>query len=597
MSDANRFSNPFPEFRTPAGVPRENGKMYFYLTTSSTLSAPYTNAAHTVPAANPQILNANGTFDDDIFLDPAIRYRIVLQNSDATEVWTADPYFDPMQNAVVRFAVYPGDPNGHVAGDEGSPGGTGADVIFDTVNLIIWVCTNTGNAATATWSSTTGQISGAVSFTGVISDVVSADQNNYSPVGLASASEIRINFSGDFVLTGLAGGAAGRIITLVNIGTGHGSLVNLSAASAAGNAFRLGRDLPLDPDDTIVLKYDAISGKWRRFASAPAVAMGPPPMGVLSLTAGQAVMTGGYGAGEANAAATAIVYTPDVGGFLPVPDSAGAVTWLQFGELTLTLNNPGHAAQGIYDVFGYRTAAGRPAVLSGPVWDTAGNYVSAGALTTGVAARGTGATKTQLTRNTTYGFQFNTVDILGRNGATANIALPAGQGIWLGSFWVDATAGQLTCQMLIGQNRKWGLYNAFGRRDRSLLIGDSTAGWSGTSVLRALRGQTANSGSILSGFSEEMARVRTMFTYSAAINGNTAVSAIGIASITVASGFRGISGVGSGTTSPLGTVVGEHRLTPFLGAQAFTHLENADSGTVSSAAAPAGNQMVIDFKA
>jgi hypothetical protein len=54
------------------------------------------------------------------------------------------------QNMYKGFA---GNPNGNVAGFASS-GGSPPSMVWDTADNLLWVCTTTGNAASATWSQT-----------------------------------------------------------------------------------------------------------------------------------------------------------------------------------------------------------------------------------------------------------------------------------------------------------------------------------------------------------------------------------------------------------------------------------------------------------
>jgi len=264
---ANRIPSLTPEFRLQDGTPFESGTLTFYLTNSVTLSAPYTTATMSANTANPLTLNEYGQPPTDVFLDPAISYKVVLKNSAGTLIRTFDPVYDPLLQQQAKFQVYNGNPTGLVAGTAGSVGGTPADAIFDTVNLTIWVCTTTGDAASAVWTSTTGQLSGSITITGVITPTaISTNQDNYNPTGLSGAETIRLSVTADIDITGLAGGAAGRLITVENIGTNRLTFRDQSASSTAANRFKFGDDVFLDPSYTVTLLYDAVSAVWRMFS-------------------------------------------------------------------------------------------------------------------------------------------------------------------------------------------------------------------------------------------------------------------------------------------------------------------------------------------
>lgn len=108
--------------------------------------------------------------------------------------------------------------------------------------------------------------SGAVSFSGVITPTaISASQNNYSPTGLSVASGMRLSSSAAYDITGLAGGGAGRLMTVHNVGANDLTLLNESASSSASNRFDLLADFVLAAGTSVILQYDATSARWRLF--------------------------------------------------------------------------------------------------------------------------------------------------------------------------------------------------------------------------------------------------------------------------------------------------------------------------------------------
>ncbi|HZT06955.1 MAG TPA: hypothetical protein VFC51_07975 [Chloroflexota bacterium] len=101
------------------------------------------------------------------------------------------------------------------------------------------------------------QASSAFGLTGIISPPqFSADQNNYDPTGLGAASTLRLSTDASRSLTGLAGGGAGRLIIILNVGANPLVLASESAGSSAPNRFSLGADLTLGPSQGALLSYD-----------------------------------------------------------------------------------------------------------------------------------------------------------------------------------------------------------------------------------------------------------------------------------------------------------------------------------------------------
>lgn len=115
-----------------------------------------------------------------------------------------------------------------------------------------------------------GSFQGAIALASDISPAaITGAQNNYNPTGLSTAQIIRQDLSGASSLTGLAGGADGRLITIINV---HASLLltlnHENASSTAGNRFSLGgADLILGPNDSASFWYDSTSSRWRLSAA------------------------------------------------------------------------------------------------------------------------------------------------------------------------------------------------------------------------------------------------------------------------------------------------------------------------------------------
>lgn len=105
----------------------------------------------------------------------------------------------------------------------------------------------------------------AVYVIGVLSPAqITSDQNNYAPTGFADAYTLRLNTDASRTITGIAGGAAGRKIQIVNIGSFDLVLADDSASSTAGNRILLPNGaLTIRPDGGVTLWYDTTSSRWR----------------------------------------------------------------------------------------------------------------------------------------------------------------------------------------------------------------------------------------------------------------------------------------------------------------------------------------------
>jgi hypothetical protein len=102
-----------------------------------------------------------------------------------------------------------------------------------------------------------------LALTGVISpSQITSSQNDYNPAGLGSASVLNLSSDALWGVSGLAGGAEGRIIALVNTGSELISLLNENAASTAANRFTLGSDVAIGAKQTAILRYDGTATRW-----------------------------------------------------------------------------------------------------------------------------------------------------------------------------------------------------------------------------------------------------------------------------------------------------------------------------------------------
>jgi hypothetical protein len=101
---------------------------------------------------------------------------------------------------------------------------------------------------------------------------ITADQNDYAPTGHATASVIRISTDqNDRNITGLAGGADGRIVLILNIGSFRFFLTHDDGAtSTAANRFLTADNgyAQIPQNGAALLVYDATSARWRVHVTA-----------------------------------------------------------------------------------------------------------------------------------------------------------------------------------------------------------------------------------------------------------------------------------------------------------------------------------------
>lgn len=91
---------------------------------------------------------------------------------------------------------------------------------------------------------------------------ITADQNDYN---LGTGTFFRLVSNASRNITGLANGADGRMVYLVNVGANNIVLQNQNAGSTDANKIitGTGADVTLAADNAATLIYDAASQRWR----------------------------------------------------------------------------------------------------------------------------------------------------------------------------------------------------------------------------------------------------------------------------------------------------------------------------------------------
>jgi len=302
----------------------------------------------------------------------------------------------------------------------------------------------------------------------------------------------------------------------------------------------------------------------------------PPPQGRLTLISNTPVIN------VDTASATTVYYTPYTGLLVPIYNGTSFSSLSIVSQLSLGLVGA-HAANAIYDLYIF-SLSGTLTLGSGPSW-AAG---TSGSITAGSCARGTGAGGAALAR--LGGFLTNSVSMTmtyGPSGATTTV--PANQGTYVGSMFIDSTNGQLTCNISYGQNRKWGLWNAYNRVPIQVQAGDGTANWTyATNTIRASDGAPSsytannfNAGSgtacngliVFNGLAEETATALFTQNVSSSTGNNNPTTGIGLNSTTAYSGVIATqySVAGDGGTF----MTAYYSLAPSLGINIMCALENA----------------------
>ena len=258
----------------------------------------------------------------------------------------------------------------------------------------------------------------------------------------------------------------------------------------------------------------------------------PVPQGYLTPVSNTPVIT------SDSIAATVIYYTPFQGNWTVVHNGTLFIPYALTAQLSLTLS-ASQASSNIYDIF-LAYNGGTPVIGTGPSW-TGG---SGGSITAGSCARGTGAGGTSLTRASGVTVWTNAVQIsliYNTGGGNNTITVPVNQGIYLGSIFVDGTAGQVTCHRSYGQSRKFGVWNAYNRTPIYLKEGDPNAAITPAAGPRPVNNNAANSLTVFTGLAEEYFDFRFIQKVLGGIstaNRNTYYNSIGYNSTSAASGKR-----------------------------------------------------------
>lgn len=292
------------------------------------------------------------------------------------------------------------------------------------------------------------------------------------------------------------------------------------------------------------------------------------PQGRLTLTSNTPVLATGV------SAATSVFYTPYIGALCPVFDGV-QFNVKTFAEQTLTLNS-NYVLNSHYDCFIINDAGNGITLVTGPAWTT---------ITAGSGARGAGAGTTELVRQSGLYVNANAM-ATARNGSST-FSVAAKCGTYIGSLYIDGTAGQVSCLLATGQSRKWGVWNAYNRVLTTVSAQDPTASWTtAPTTWRQSRGDATNFITVFQGLPLE--RVDIVFTQAIqqAFSSNISAANIGIGvnSTTVPSGKLGFATASNTTTA--GTFImdmkASNTLLPFIGINALNMLEQAPTGTTNN---------------
>lgn len=325
---------PKPQFIDANGVPMSSGTVTFYAAGSTTPQNTYTDSTGGVANANPITLNTRGESPNEVWLTGGQIYKLVLKDSAGVTVWTVDNVSGvndiTISNAPSEWIAgpaptYVGATQFTLAGDQTqtftvgrrvkttNSGGTVYSIITASAFGVVTTVTISSDSSAldaglsavsygmlasanssvphTVFSTTQFAIRDAFALPGVISPTqITSNQNDYAPTSLSTATLIRLTTDASRNVTGLTGGASGRLLTIYNVGSFPIVFTNEDAGSSAANRFTVGADTTLNANESLFLQYDSTTSRWRKINSAT------KRMTITSLTSGSGTYTTPTGA-------------------------------------------------------------------------------------------------------------------------------------------------------------------------------------------------------------------------------------------------------------------------------------------------------------
>ena len=327
--------------------------------------------------------------------------------------------------------------------------------------------------------------------------------------------------------------------------------------------------------DTLMAKANALDFVTALGATALSTVLGSSflstPQGRLSVFNGAFPITA-FGSDQTTI--TRIYWTPYNGNACPIYNGTSFITTTA-AQLTCDLTSGAQASGGIYDVFKFLNA-GVATLGFGPSW-VAG---TSGSVTAGSCVRGTGTGSTQLV--SLNGIYTNNVAMTVNNGATT-FSVAQFQGTYLGSVYVNSTAGQINCYVTYGQSRVWGLYNAYNKLPINLRAGDGTASWTyNTNTVRESNGGTTNILTTFVGLQEEIIQASFLQQVQVGVSSGAAESVqigIGINATNAQSGTVALFNMNGTTTLTSTTLMAQASIPPGVGINNIVATETVPNTT------------------
>lgn len=162
-------------------------------------------------------------------------------------------------------------------------GKAGATLVATSAGTAGQVLTSNGASADPTFQAATG---GAFA---LLTSTSTGAQNNWAPgTGVVGNSLVEWSGASDAAITGLAGGATGRLVTIKNTGSANATFAHNSGSSAAGNKLKnlaTSAPTPVAPGGWITYQYDGTD--WQLIAHEQGALITPTySAGIYTASAG-----------------------------------------------------------------------------------------------------------------------------------------------------------------------------------------------------------------------------------------------------------------------------------------------------------------------